>query len=106
VLILSVMLGSEERPAGSRRRSPVPGYIIGFAVCALLGSIFNTDTVVLPHLRTLGGGLMVMAMVSIGSKIHFKTLVQQGSKALIITLCSSLILVSSVVLLTVCFAGK
>ncbi|MDF7807681.1 putative sulfate exporter family transporter [Pontiellaceae bacterium B12219] len=105
ILMLSVMLGSKARSEG-RPRSPVPGYIIGFAVCALLGSLFRTEQVVLLQLRTLGGGLMVMAMVAIGSKIQFKTLLRQGSKALIITFCSSLVLVSVVLLLSVCFTGK
>jgi uncharacterized integral membrane protein (TIGR00698 family) len=104
VLILSAMPGIGERPVG-RRRSPVPGYIIGFAGCALLGSLFSTDTLVLPNVRLLGSGLMVMAMVAVGSKIQFKTLVQQGAKAILVTLFSSLILIATVLLLTACFAG-
>lgn len=98
--IVMILMLSFGRKKSDPPRQLIPGYIIGFAVCSLIGSLFQSDTLLLSGLQNLGTGLMVMAMVAIGSKIRIRSLIQQGGKALILTTCSSLALISTLVLLS------
>lgn len=61
----------------------VPPYIIGFFICCVLGSIFNSDTYVLPHLKLAAKLLLTVAMAGIGMKIKFASLMSHGPKALL-----------------------
>lgn len=98
-IVLTLIRIFHSGKGGARKRGLVPGYIIGFAACSLLGTFLTGDRVVLPHLCSLGSGLLTVAMVAIGSKIQFQSLWKQGGKTLAVSIGSGLVLTATVLFL-------
>ncbi len=82
VLILSFLYRGGKGEGG--KKSYVPGYIWGFIGFAILGSFLRGDEMILPYLKTGGKLLLLVAMASVGLRIHFKALIKQGPKAIIV----------------------
>ena len=69
--------------SGNGKRQWVPGYIIGFIVCSIAGTLWLNDTNFLPYLKELGKMTLMMAMAGIGLKIQIGHLIRQAPKALV-----------------------
>lgn len=89
VVILSLIYKSKSD--SGKRGGYVPAYIWGFAAFAILGSLLHGDTAVLPYLKQAGKILLLVAMASVGLKIHFRALVKQGPKAVVLVIFLSII---------------
>ena len=98
VMVLSHLFHNKE--SGAPRRFPrVPGYILGFMGCALVAAFLPEGNSVVPGVRTLAVRLMGVAMVAIGSRIRFRSLMSQGPKVLLLVGLLSLLQAGSVLLL-------
>ena len=102
VMILHWIFHSKGTAAGAKKKY-VPGYIIGFAVCAIAASVFHNDTWIIPHIKSMAKLLMVAAMAGVGCRIHIRTLLSQGPRALLLVVFLSLIQVGSILFLMRCF---
>ena len=92
VMVLHLMFRSKDSAAGAgRKKAWVPGYILGFVACAVVADLFHGDTVVLPHVETLANLLLTVAMAAVGCRIHFRSLVAQGPRALLLVAVLSVI---------------
>ncbi len=83
IVMLITLLSRGGGSGGGGKKRYIPGYIIGFFVCSVLGSIFTGDTLVIPELRHLAKLLLMVAMAGVGMKIRFRSLLQHGPKALL-----------------------
>ncbi len=85
--------------AGKRRLPRLPSYILGFLFFAVLASLLPSGHVVLLDIRLTAKVLMVVAMVAVGSRIRFRSLLVHGPKALLLVGGLSLIQTGTVLLL-------
>ena len=90
VMILHLIFHSKNGSTG-KKKTYIPGYIIGFMFCAAAAGVFGGDTLVLPYVKTLAGILMVIAMAAVGFRIHIRALLKQGPKAIVLVVCLSVI---------------
>ena len=90
VMILHLIFHSKNGSTG-KKKTYIPGYIIGFMFCAVAAGVFGGDTLVLPYVKTLAGILMVIAMAAVGFRIHIRALLKQGPKAIVLVVCLSVI---------------
>lgn len=81
VILVSVF----NKTTGKKRsiKQFIPAYIIGFVICSVIASVFNSDTTVLPYLKTAARMLLMVAMAGVGMKIRFRSLAADGPKALL-----------------------
>ncbi|WFB37639.1 putative sulfate exporter family transporter [Kiritimatiellota bacterium B12222] len=70
---------------------PFPRYIIGFLVFAVIGSLIPSDHALLIGTKQLAKSLLVIAMVAVGSRIHFRSLLTHGSKSLVVVILLTLL---------------
>ncbi|QBG48264.1 putative sulfate exporter family transporter [Verrucomicrobia bacterium S94] len=103
IVILLTRLNRTENGEHKAWWKHIPGYIIGFAVCSLLSSLFHNHTALLSGLNATGRFLLTVAMVAVGSGMQLRTLGRQGAGILGITLLSSIVLTGSVLLLSALF---
>ncbi|MBN2703937.1 MAG: putative sulfate exporter family transporter [Pontiellaceae bacterium] len=94
---------SPSEKEGKRRRLCVPAYILGFIGFAVLASFLPPGHVLLLKTRLTAKFLMVTAMIAIGSRIRFRSLLVHGSKALLLTAVLSLLQAGGILLLLTCF---
>ena len=87
--------GTERKPLWKY----IPTYMIGFAACSILGSLFHNDVHILPRATATGQFLLAMGMVAVGSQMQLKTLINQGTRTLIVALSSSVVLVTATLVL-------
>jgi uncharacterized integral membrane protein (TIGR00698 family) len=90
VMILHMIFHSKDAAPGQKKRY-IPGYIIGFMLCAAAAGIFHGDTLILPQVKSLAKILMLISMAAVGCRIHFRTLIAQGPKAMLMAGLLSLI---------------
>lgn len=81
VVIIFSMINKSSGTSQSKNKF-IPGYIIGFIVFSIIGSVFHNDTIAIPHLKVLAKFLLMIAMAGVGMKIRFSELLRQGPKAL------------------------
>jgi uncharacterized integral membrane protein (TIGR00698 family) len=63
--------------------SYIPYYIIGFAICSIIATLFSSHTDFLHIFRTAAKYLLMTAMAAIGMKIRLKELLKEGPRAII-----------------------
>lgn len=100
VMILHLVFHSGSRGEG-RRKKYIPGYILGFIIFAVLASVFQGDTIVLPHVRSAAKLFMVVAMAAVGFRIRFRSLAVHGVKAVGLVAVLSLLQTGAILLLLV-----
>lgn len=83
VALIAAFLFSSSTP-GSPRKLQVPGFIIGFIICSILGTLLQAYPQVVHQLSQLSKFLLAIAMAAIGIKIRYIDLIKQGPKALVI----------------------
>jgi uncharacterized integral membrane protein (TIGR00698 family) len=98
VMILHAIFHSKNPVPGQKKRY-VPGYIIGFMLCAAVAAVFSHDTLILPQVKTAAKLLMVIAMAAVGCRIHFRPLLAQGPKALLCVALLSVIQAGAILIL-------
>ena len=81
VLLFSFLSSSNGAVKGKKLH--IPGFIIGFIVCMIIGTVFHADQLILPHLKVLSKYLLMVAMAGVGMKIKYADLIKQGPKALL-----------------------
>lgn len=90
VLVLSAMLSSkapeEVAAKGSKKKLPLPGYLIGFVVLAAIANAGWIPAEWLGPLKTLSKWLLATAMAGIGLRIRFKAFARMGGGALVLGL--------------------
>ena len=104
VMILHMIFNTKNTTGAGPKKKYIPGYIVGFLICSVVASEFNQDALILPHVKTLAGLLMLVCMAAIGCRIHFRTLLAQGPRALLVVGLLSLIQVASILVLIRIFA--
>lgn len=98
VMILHTVFHSKGTAPGQKKKY-VPGYILGFMLCAAAAAVFSHDTLILPHAKTAAKLLMGVAMAAVGCRIHFRPLLAQGPKALLFVALLSVIQAGAVLIL-------
>jgi len=98
VMILHMVFHSKGAAPGAKKKY-IPGYIIGFMFCAVAAMVFDEDTLILPHVKTLAKLLMVVAMAAVGCRIHIRSLISQGPKALVMVTLLSVLQMGTVLIL-------
>jgi uncharacterized integral membrane protein (TIGR00698 family) len=98
VVILHLIFKSSSSEPGQKKRY-IPDYIIGFIAFAVLASVFQHDTLILPRVRWGATQLMLIAMAAVGFRIQFKSLIVHGAKAVGLVAMLSLLQVSAILLL-------
>lgn len=101
VLLYSLMLNKEEKiqKKGVRSKIAVPGFIIGFFILCIAGSLNLVPEAVIPLIKKTSSWLMLVAMAGIGMRIKGSELVKEGPKALIAGIVISLIQVLTAIIL-------
>ena len=104
VMILHLIFHSKNTDSRQKKKY-IPGYIIGFTVCAIAATLFRNNTLILPHVKTLASLLMVISMSAVGFRIRIRSLLKQAPKALLLVACLSVIQISMILLLVHYFVG-
>lgn len=68
---------------GARKKFPIPGFIYGFALASIIGSLMPHEVHVIPVLREVGKFFLIVAMAGIGLRIRFRHLIHYGPKAIL-----------------------
>lgn len=87
-----------------RRKLYVPGYIIGFVLCAVAAYLFHGNTIVLPRVESLADMLLTVAMAAVGCRINLRALMSQGPRALLLVTMLTVIQTSMLLALMNVFA--
>ena len=103
VMIVSILSKTTHAKGKKKLSQMVPPYIIGFFICCVLGSVFNSDTYVLPHLKVAAKLLLTVAMAGVGMKIKFTSLMAHGPKALLFGTLIAAIQIAFVLAVTLLF---
>jgi uncharacterized integral membrane protein (TIGR00698 family) len=104
VMILHWVFRSKDGADGAKKKY-IPGYIIGFILCAAAAAIFDGEARVLPLVRNIAKLLMVVAMAGVGCRIHLRSLLAQGPKALVMVAVLSVLQAGMVLVLVRVFAS-
>jgi uncharacterized integral membrane protein (TIGR00698 family) len=102
-VVVLASLAFSRPEAKAARKFYLPGFIVAFMVCSVLGSIFSHDQVLLPHLKHLAKYLLMVAMAGVGMKIRFKELLHQGPKALFFGVCIATVQLAFILVLVTLF---
>ena len=102
VMVLSHLF-HKKAESESRRFPHVPGYIFGFMGCALVAAFLPEGNFVVPAVRALAVRLMGVAMVAIGSRIRFRSLMSQGPRVLVLVGLLSLLQSGAVLLFLIAY---
>jgi uncharacterized integral membrane protein (TIGR00698 family) len=73
-----------KKSAKNIKKQGIPFFIIGFIIMSLLPSFHLLPVKALNFISQLSHYFLLIAMVAIGLKIHFKSVWQQGRKSLIV----------------------
>lgn len=84
VMVLHGIFRTGRSAESGGREFYVPGYIIGFILCATAAGVFHDDKLILPHVETLAKLLLTIAMAAVGCRINLRSLMAQGPRALLL----------------------
>jgi len=85
IFILIYSMKNRDKQDGQNiAKSTIPLFIIGFIIFSILATIHILPDMIVDIIKHLSHYCLIIAMAAIGLKINFKTIVQHGSKALII----------------------
>jgi uncharacterized integral membrane protein (TIGR00698 family) len=90
VMILHLIFNSRSSMPGQKKKY-IPGYILGFVICAAAACLMDGNQLILPHVKQLASLLMVISMAAVGYRIHLRSLLKQGPKAVLLVACLSVI---------------
>ncbi|MFI4912499.1 MAG: YeiH family protein [Sedimentisphaeraceae bacterium JB056] len=82
VIILSLMLRNKGE-SQTAKKGFLPYYIIGFAICSIIATVFHEKTDFLHFFKIAAKYLLMIAMAGVGMKIRFSDLLKEGPKAII-----------------------
>jgi len=83
-ILVLLSLALNVKSSAEKKRSPVPPFIIGFIILALITNIFSIPDTLLDILKKISKNFLILAMAGIGLKITLVKLIKQGPKALIV----------------------
>ncbi|PRX31070.1 putative integral membrane protein (TIGR00698 family) [Orenia metallireducens] len=82
-VVLLFTFSSSDNNSDSKGKFSLPGFIVGFFIFSLLGSLGIIPETISNFLKSLSKVLLIIAMAAIGLKIKLSSLLKQGPKALI-----------------------
>lgn len=82
-VVLFFTFSSSDNNSDSKGKFSLPGFIIGFFIFSLLGSLGIIPETISDFLKSSSKVLLIIAMAAIGLKIKLSSLLKQGPKALI-----------------------
>lgn len=101
VLLYSYILRKEEKmhKKGVRSRIGIPGFIVGFFILCIAGSLKMMPDILVSLMKTASSWLMLVAMAGIGMRIKISELLKEGPKALLAGTLLTLIQVGACIIL-------
>jgi uncharacterized integral membrane protein (TIGR00698 family) len=73
---------AEPRPAGKRAPSPVPAFVVGFAVLAVLRSVHVIPDQAAATAKLVAGWLTILAMAALGLGVDLRSVRQVGARVM------------------------
>ncbi|MCK5148044.1 putative sulfate exporter family transporter [bacterium] len=103
VLLLLSFIYKRNTEKSIGRKFPIPGFILGFIILAIIANCHLIPSGFLPILKRISKEFLIMAMAGVGLKILFSSIVKQGPKALLLGAIVFIMQVSVGVLFIICF---
>jgi uncharacterized membrane protein YadS len=73
---------AEPRPAGKKAPSPVPAFVVGFAVLAVLRSVHVIPDQAAATAKLVAGWLTILAMAALGLGVDLRSVRQVGARVM------------------------
>lgn len=74
---------AEQTATASKRRLPIPWYVLGFLIFCILNSFVDLPTVLSTGAHTISTWFETTALAAIGLRLNFRKFMQQGTKFLL-----------------------